>query len=63
MTYYKVKPEFDQKNRPDGGIFVNNELYTKRELDELLVSDYSFFDIVNVSKNDTYWHFGARFSL
>lgn len=31
MTYYKVKPQFDNCRRPDGSIWVANELYTATE--------------------------------
>jgi len=67
MIYYKVKPESDQIQYPKnkaGGFLIANELYTEREAEK-----HSFFgeflqrhfDKVKISKNNTYWFFGARF--
>lgn len=50
MTYYKVKPEFDQKKRRDGSILIANELYTPREKERF-----------NISDKAVYFFFGARF--
>lgn len=60
MTYYKVKPEFDQKRRADGSIFVGGELYTKSELKRYKAENLNIFEVVNIPKNKVYWFFGAR---
>ena len=75
MTYYRVKPEFDQKVRiknhklkikrvPDG-IFIANELYTAGELDKFYLTveeEYQGFERVIIPKNKVYRVFGARFA-
>ena len=61
MTYYKVKPQFDNYRRHDGSIWVANELYTATELARFKASPH-MFDRVEVSKRKTYWFFGARFA-
>ena len=73
MTYYRVKPEFDnrarykfvghsnQKIRADG-ILIGGELYTGRERERIANAD-KFFDAVEIPKNKTYWFFGARFAV
>lgn len=60
MTYYKVKPEFDQKKRRDGSILIANELYTPREKERFNISDKAV-DPVQVSRKAVYFFFGARF--
>lgn len=75
MRYYRVKPEYDQKQRiknhkysikrkPDG-IFVANELYTAGELDKfyLTAAQYNWFECVIIPKNKVYWCFGCRFAM
>ena len=76
MRYYKVKPEYDQKQRiknhkcrtkrkPDG-IFVANELYTAGELDKFyltLEEEQKMFESVVIPKNKVYWFFGCRFAM
>lgn len=70
MLYYKVKPEHDQKTRfrfhrggglEIDGIFIQNELYTARELKKYLGA-VQICDIVEIPKSKIYWLFGARFS-
>ena len=60
MTYYKVKPEFDQKKRRDGSILIANELYTPREKERFNISDKAVGP-VQVSRKAVYFFFGARF--
>ena len=60
MTYYKVKPEFDQKKRRDGSILIANELYTPREKERFNISDKAV-DPVQVLRKAVYFFFGARF--
>ena len=75
MYYYRVKPEYDQKQRikkhkiavkrkPDG-IFVANELYTAGELDKFFLTEkqYNWFEEVVIPKNKVYWFFGCRFEV
>lgn len=73
MWYYRVKPEYDQKQRIKNhrypikrkldGIYVANELYTAGELDKYYITDeqYGWFEFVNIPKNKVYWFFGCRF--
>lgn len=75
MHYYRVKPEYDQKQRiknhkysikrkPDG-IFVANELYTAGELEKfyLTKAQDNWFEAVDIPKNKVYWFFGCRFEM
>lgn len=76
MRYYRVKPEYDQKQRiknhhlkamrkPDG-IYVANELYTANELDKFyltLEEECKMFVPVKIPKNKVYWFFGCRFAM
>ena len=75
MNYYRVKPEYDQKQRiknhkyiikrkPDG-IFVANELYTAGELEKfyLTPAQDNWFEHVVIPKNKVYWCFGCRFAM
>ena len=76
MRYYRVKPEYDQKQRiknhkyrikrkPDG-IFVANELYTAGELDKFyltLEEEKKMFEPVVIPKNKVYWFSGCRFEI
>ena len=60
MKYYKVKTEADNKKRPDGSIYVADELYTPAEAKRYKLN-MDYMDAVNVSKRCIYWCFGARF--
>lgn len=72
MLYYRVKPEYDNRQRfvfvghsnlkvkPDG-ILIAHELYTPRERERLAVHDKHFVK-VEISRKKTYWFFGARLS-
>lgn len=76
MNYYRVKPEYDQKQRiknhkytikrkPDG-IYVANELYTAGELEKFYLTweqEQKMFERVNIPKNKVYWFFGCRFAM
>ena len=76
MNYYRVKPEYDQKQRikdhkytikrkPDG-VFVANELYTAGELEKFYLTmeeEYTCFERVTIPKNKVYWCFGCRFAM
>lgn len=73
MKYYKVKKEYDNLQRYNGktvnfdGIWIANELYTEKELKKLVNSgvyiNLKYFDVIEISKNKTYWFFGSRFSF
>ena len=72
MTYYRVKPEYDNwanyryvgnsnlKIKKDG-ILIAHELYTPQERERLAVKD-CVFDKVEISRKKVYWFFGARFA-
>ena len=68
MKYYKVKQEYDNTKRvvlKNGkkvidGILVGTELYTPAEKKRILNND-DCFELVEVSKKQIYWFFGARF--
>lgn len=64
MRYYKVLAKYDNckvvNNGKYTGFLVGNELYTEKERQKLNVPD-NVFEIIEVSKNKTYWFFGARF--
>ncbi len=76
MHYYRVKAEYDQKQRiknhkytikrkPDG-IYVANELYTAGELEKFyltLEEEQKVFERVTIPKNKVYWMFGCRFAM
>lgn len=78
MTYYRVKPEYDNTTytridkrtgkRMYHGFLVANELYTLKELERMRNDGVSGlwdrkFEPVEVKKNRTYWFFGARFEM
>lgn len=60
MKYYKVKPEVDNRKRPDRSIYIADELYTPAEAKRYKLN-MDYMDAVNVSKRRIYWCFGARF--
>ncbi len=76
MTYYRVKPEHDNKyfmrrckNHPGaleyGRVIIGNELFTEKELyrkeDAGYIVPWYYFDRIEISKQKTYFFFGARF--
>lgn len=76
MTYYRVKPEYDNKPQYKRkyksptlhyiGIWIANELYTPGELDAMkkknVIIPEKYLERVEIKKTDTYWCLGARFS-
>ena len=70
MMYYRVKEDYDNSPRfvyvgseyytRLDGILVGGELYTPRERNKIANTN-RFFDIVEISKNNTHICFGARF--
>jgi len=62
MKYYKVKKEADQKRRKDGSIYIADELYTGKEAARQHLN-LAFMEQVEISKNKTFWSFGARFQI
>ena len=76
MRYYRVKPEYDQKQRIKNhkyrikrkldGVFIANELYTAGELEKFyltLEEEQNGFEQVVIPKNKVYWSFGCRFEM
>lgn len=66
MQYFQVKPESDQVrlSRTKSDFLVANELYTINELKKYNLSgDFlsKHFNTLSISKNKTYFFFGARF--
>ena len=78
MKYYRVKQQYDNKplcviKRGKyincGDILIANELYTVKEW-EKVVKNHVFgcspgncVELVEISKNNIYWFFGARFEI
>lgn len=60
MKYYRVKPEYDNRRKPDGDIYIKNELYTPKEVENQKLN-IEFMEVVDISKKSIYWFFGARF--
>ena len=60
MKYYKVKPEFDSKYIGQH-VLVADELYTSKEMEKLHIK-HNCCEVVEISRNKTYWFFGARFA-
>lgn len=70
MTYYKVKPQYDNKTRyrwnthhqstPDG-ILIANELYTPAEIKRLSICP-DWIEKLEIKKSKIYFFFGARFA-
>lgn len=61
MVYYRVKPEADQKRRNDGSIYIANELYTPTEAKKYKLN-FEYLEAISISRKQTYFCFGARFS-
>ena len=61
MTYFKVKPGFDQFPRKDGSILIAHELYTTREMERYGINPNACEE-VQISKRKVYFFFGARFA-
>lgn len=71
MTYYRVKPQYDNfrliRDHKYHGILIANELYTDKELiKKSILFCYGvqpdFFEKVEISRKKIYWFFGARFA-
>ena len=69
MTYYRVKPEYDNKVRytwnnhgqgVSNSILIANELYTPREYAKI-ANYHGWFEKVEIKKSNIYFFFGARF--
>lgn len=77
MLYYRVKPEYqdtelykiDKKRKcliADGMCLIRNELWTQKEIERYSKNHLipmKAFEKVEIKKTDTYWFFGARFSV
>ena len=64
MIYYRVKKEYDQRNKNekkrDGNIYIGGELYTMKEAERQRLN-LAYMDLVEIKKSATFWSFGARF--
>lgn len=71
MTYYKVKPEFDQMPiRSSNGVkyygfLIANELLTPYDIKRYFGGNvpYKAIELVNIKKSRVYWCFGTRFAM
>lgn len=67
MTYYKVKPEYDQTyvnpRIHDANILVKNALYTEAERKKMKFVSDKCFEIVDIPRNKTGFFFGVRFAF
>lgn len=71
MTYYRVKEAYDNKPRLKlkngryvyNGVFIRNELYTLREMQNHFPHIEGMYDEINMPKSNTYKCFGARFEM
>ena len=67
MTYYKVKPEYDQTyinpRIHDANILVKNELYTEAERKKMKFVSDKCFEIVDIPRNKTGFFFGVRYAF
>lgn len=64
MEYYKVNKEYDGvKNISKRNFYLTSgELFTKKEIEKLKIFAIDkVFTKVEISKNKTYFSFGARF--
>lgn len=71
MTYYRVKPQYDNKTRYTwnnhgqgvaNSILIGRELYTPREY-KRLANCPDWFEQVQIPKSKIYFSFGARFEI
>ncbi len=77
MTYYRVKPEYDQTPRYrygrhggliHDGIYIGKELWTEKELDREYASHLvgiprdKLCDRLDLKRSEVFWFFGARFA-
>lgn len=60
MIFARIKPEYDQKRRVDGSIYIKNELLTLKQVEKLRTPE-KYFTLEDISLRNTYWCFGARF--
>jgi hypothetical protein len=78
MLYYRVKKEYDNKQKINiksgrnlyhykNDIWIADELYTPGELQKLkkngIIVNDNYFDTIAINKNKTYFFFGARFAV
>lgn len=59
MKYYKVKKEYDGYFHHKIIAYKANELFTETEMNKYKLNK-SFCDVVELSKNKTYFLFGSR---
>ena len=78
MQYYRVKPQYDNKQLcvikrgkyvNCGDILIARELYTVKEWEKVVKSHVfgcrpaDCVEVVEIPKNKIYWFFGARFEI
>lgn len=77
MKYYRIRKEFDNVRKAcfrnnrlhNDGVYIGNELYTEKEWKKhkekylLPALTEKMCELVEISKNNTYWFFGARFEV
>jgi hypothetical protein len=68
MKYYKIKQIADQLPlyKKSGWFLIANELWTEKEFNKITLSDsnknkFDYVEQIEISKNKTYFFFGARF--
>lgn len=61
MKYYQVLPKYDNYRLPKMLIYIENELFTEKEVEKYGVNK-KYCKEVEIPKNQTYWAFGARFA-
>ena len=64
MKYLKVKPEANQKIYNKSWQLISGELYTIKEVEKMDFSTHEkskYFSLIECSKFNTYFSFGARF--
>lgn len=59
MTFYKVLPKYDGIYNSKIWSYVQNELFTEKEVERLNLNK-KFMEKVEIKKQNTYWSFGAR---
>jgi len=61
MTYYQVKPEYDQRRTTPTHFLIENELYTEKEAQRFRVP-VKCVTRREIKRTATYWFFGARYA-
>ena len=63
MTYYRVKPRFDNYMLDHNGNFlIANEIFTEKEIEKKNLI-MGMLEKIEVPRNRIVWSFGARFEI